>query len=87
MYNDKGIIANSNGTSIGLIEWADITAVETIQLKIPVYGYFFYASSPKMLIIKTSQPEKHIERSKHTISKEAMKTNNRMYTTPLLSQK
>ncbi|QNK78275.1 MULTISPECIES: STM3941 family protein [Winogradskyella] len=81
--NDKGIIDNSNATSIGLIEWDDISGVETIQVSVPVYEYFFTVSSPKMLIIKTSKPEKYIERSKNIISKEAMKTNNRMYGTPL----
>ena len=81
--NDKGIIDNSSGTSIGLIEWDDITGVETIKVSVPVYDYFFSISSPKMLLIKTSKPEKYIERSKNRISKEAMKTNNRMYGTPL----
>jgi len=81
--NDKGIFDYSNATSIGLIDWDDITGIETIQVKIPVYEYFFTVSSPKMLIINTSNPEKYIERSTNIISKEAMKTNNRMYGTPL----
>ncbi|RED43944.1 hypothetical protein DFQ10_104135 [Winogradskyella eximia] len=83
IINNKGITDNSNTTSIGLIEWDDITGVETIQVSIPAYEYLFTVSSPKMLIIKTSKPEKYIERSKNMISKEAMKTNNRMYGTPL----
>ncbi|WP_179337641.1 STM3941 family protein [Winogradskyella ludwigii] len=83
IINDKGIIDNSNGTSIGLIEWNDITGVETIKVSAPVYDYFFSVSSPKMLLIKTSKPEKYIEHSKNMISKEAMKANNRMYGTPL----
>jgi len=58
--NDKGIIDNSNKISIGLIEWDDITGVETIQVNIPVYGYFFSVSSPKMLVLKTNEPEKYI---------------------------
>ena len=83
IINDKGIIDNSNGTSIGLIEWNDITGVETIKVSAPVYDYFFSVSSPKMLLIKTSKPEKYIEHSKNMISQEAMKANNRMYGTPL----
>ena len=83
IINEKGIIDNSNATSIGLIEWNDITAIETIQINVPVYGSFWTTKSPKMLIIKTHRPEKYIKRSKNIISKKAMKANNRMYGTPL----
>jgi len=81
--NDNGIIDNSNATSIGLIEWNDITGIETIQVKTAVYGLFRTAASPKMIIVKTKNPKKYIERSKNIISKKAMEANNRMYGTPL----
>ena len=81
--NDNGIIDNSNATSIGLIEWNDITGIETIQVKTVVYGLFRTAASPKMIIVKTKNPKKYIERSKNIISKKAMEANNRMYGTPL----
>lgn len=81
--NDNGIIDNSNATSIGLIEWNDITGIETIQVKTAVYGLFPTVSSPKMIIIKTKNPKKYIIRSKNIFSKKAMEANNRMYGTPL----
>ncbi|MCL7755144.1 STM3941 family protein [Polaribacter sp. Z022] len=81
--NENGIIDHSNATSIGLIEWNDITGIETIQIDVPVYGTFWNTKSPKMLIIKTSSPEKYIKRSKNIISKKVMEANNRMYGTPL----
>ncbi len=81
--NENGIIDNSNATSIGLIEWNDIIEIETIQINVPVYGTMWTTKSPKMLIIKTSNPEKYIKRSKNIISKKAMEANNKMYGTPL----
>jgi len=81
--NDNGIIDNSNATSVGLIEWNDIIGIETNQVNVPVYGTLSNTKSPKMLIIKTSEPEKYIKRSKNIISKKAMEANNRMYGTPL----
>lgn len=83
IINEKGIIDNSNATSVGLIEWKDITEIETIQIKTPVYGPIGTVSTPRMMIIKTSRPEKYIERSKNIILKKAMEANNRMYGTPL----
>lgn len=83
IINEQGIIDNSNATSVGLIEWNDVTDIEAIQVKIRVYRTFRTVSSPKMLIIKTDKPEKYIERSKNIISKKAMETNKRMYGTPL----
>ncbi|WP_299122209.1 STM3941 family protein [uncultured Tenacibaculum sp.] len=70
--NDDGIIDNSNATSVGLIEWKDITGVKS-------WG----TGSAKVIVILTSEPEKYIERSKNIISKKAMKANNRIYGSPL----
>jgi hypothetical protein len=72
IINDYGITDNSNATSVGLIEWNDITGMKTLEI-----------ASSKILVIKTSKPEKYIERSKNIISKKAMKANNKMYGSPL----
>ena len=72
IINDEGIQDNSNATSIGLIEWNDITGVKTLE-----------RASSKILVIKTSEPEKYIERAGNFISKKAMKANNKMYGSPL----
>lgn len=70
--NDEGIIDNSNATSVGLIEWKDITGIKS-------WG----TGSAKVIVILTSEPEKYIKRSKNFISKKAMKANNRIYGSPL----
>ncbi|MEM9141583.1 MAG: STM3941 family protein [Bacteroidota bacterium] len=70
--DDDGIIDNSNSTSIGLIEWADISGIRTIQV-----------GSAKILLLETIRPEKYIERAKNGISKQAMKANHKKYGTPL----
>lgn len=70
--NDDGIIDNSNATSVGLIEWKDITGIKS-------WG----TGSAKVIVVLTSEPEKYIERSKNFISKAAMKANNRIYGSPL----
>lgn len=72
ILNDSGIIDNSNATSVGLIEWKDITGMRRLEI-----------ASSKILIIETANPEKYIQRSKNIISKKAMKANNKMYGSPL----
>jgi len=49
-----GITDNSNATSMGLIEWVDITKVEKKQIM-----------STKFLILHTSNPEKYLQRVKN----------------------
>ena len=72
IINDNGIINNSKTTSVGLIEWNDITGMKTLEI-----------ASSKILVIETSNPEKYIECSKNIISKKVMKWNNEMYGSPI----
>lgn len=67
-----GITDNTNGTSVGLIEWDDITNIRTIQI-----------ASTKIMMLDTDQPEKYMERATNAISKRAMKANHKMYGSPL----
>ncbi|MGD1843537.1 MAG: STM3941 family protein [Thermonemataceae bacterium] len=67
-----GITDNTSGTSVGLIEWADITESWTIQI-----------ASTKILMIATNTPEKYIERAKNSIAKRAMKANYKIYGSPI----
>ena len=83
IINDNGIIDNSNGTSIGLIEWKDIISVEVIQTKVFIYNLGISVLSPKMLLIRTNNPQKYIKKSKNIISRTAMKENFSRYKTPL----
>ncbi len=70
--DQNGITDNSNATSVGLIEWDDITDIGTVQV-----------ASTKILMLETDKPEKYIERAKNGISKRAMKANHKMYGSPL----
>ncbi|GAA4278372.1 STM3941 family protein [Aquimarina mytili] len=72
IIDENGITDNSNATSVGLIEWQDITGIETLQI-----------ASTKMLMILTDKPDKYIDRAKGSLSKRAMKTNYKMYGSPL----
>lgn len=70
--DQDGITDNSNATSIGLIEWNDITNIGTVQVALT-----------KFIMLETDIPEKYIERAKNEISKRAMKANHKMYGSPL----
>ncbi len=70
--DDNGITDNTNATSIGLIEWEDITGIEILQIM-----------STKILMLMTDRPEKYINKAKNGISKRAMKANHKMYGSPL----
>lgn len=72
IIDENGITDNTNATSIGLIEWADITEIKTYQVM-----------STKSLLIKVNNAEKYIGRSKNRIQTNLMKTNMKMVGTPL----
>ncbi|MDN5202281.1 STM3941 family protein [Fulvivirgaceae bacterium BMA10] len=68
----NGITDNTNATSVGLIEWEDITGIEKVQV-----------ASTKILMLQTDKPDKYINRGKSWISKRAMQANNNLYGSPL----
>lgn len=70
--DENGITDHSNATSVGLIEWKDITRIETIKVE-----------STSILILQTNQPEKYISRARNWLSKRAMKANYKMYGSPI----
>ncbi len=70
--DDNGITDNTNATSVGLIEWADIIGLQKVEV-----------ASTKILVIMTNQPDKYIERGKNALSRRAMKANHSMYGSPL----
>ncbi|WP_445383001.1 STM3941 family protein [Robiginitalea sp. IMCC43444] len=72
IIDQKGITDNSNSTSVGLIEWDDISDIGTIQV-----------ASTKILMLETDKPDKYINRAKNGISKRALKANHKMYGSPL----
>lgn len=70
--DEYGITDNTNATSIGLIEWEDITGIEKKQVM-----------SNWFLILHTNRPEKYIDRAKNVIAKKAMDMNNKTYGSPI----
>ena len=72
MIDENGITDNSSGTSVGLIEWEDITNIKTSQV-----GF------AKFILIETTNPEKYISKAKNSISKKGMRANHKTYGTPL----
>lgn len=73
LINDsKGIHENTQGTSIGLIEWEDITHIKLIRF-----------NSINFLSIHVINPEKYILKSKNKFNKQLMTWNKNMTQTPL----
>lgn len=70
--DSKGITDNTNATSIGLIEWKDITGIRTEQVV-----------STKFLLIDVNNPEKYIKKAKNRAQKKLMKANMSQYYTPI----
>ena len=72
IIDENGITDNTNATSMGLIEWNDITMVEKKQVM-----------STKFLILHTNNPEKYIQRAKNFISKRAIEMSSKTYGSPI----
>lgn len=70
--DQNGITDNTNAASVGLIEWADITSIGTVQV-----------ASTKILMLETNKPEKYIERAKNGILIRVMEANHKIYGSPL----
>jgi hypothetical protein len=71
LIDNNGIIDNTNASSVGLIKWADITAIRTEQVM-----------STKFLLIYSNDPNKFLE-SVTGIKRKLLKGNMEMYGTPL----
>jgi len=67
-----GITDNSNEGSIGLVEWSDIIEIKTQQVM-----------STQFLLIIIDNPEKYIEKAKNGMKSKLMRTNMKMYGTPI----
>ena len=72
IIDEKGITDNTNGTSIGLIEWDDISGVDVVKI-----------GSTKILLLQTSNPEKFIAKATNRFSKKTMQVNHKLYGTPI----
>lgn len=72
IIDEYGITDNTNATSVGLVEWGDITGIVTKKVM-----------SNKFLILQTNNPAKYIDRAKNVITKQAMNINYKTYDSPL----
>lgn len=72
IIDKNGITDNTNATSIGLIEWDDITGIEVQQVV-----------STKFLILHTNNPDKYIKRAKNYFLRRAMEMNIKTYGSPI----
>jgi hypothetical protein len=71
MIDENGIFDNTNASSIGLIEWNDITDIRTEKVQ-----------STKFFLIYIKNPEKYLNKA-NVVKRKLMKGNNKMYGTPL----
>ena len=72
IIDSSGITDNSNATSVGLIEWNDISDIKTKKIM-----------STKFLLINITNPEKYIGKAKNGMKAKLMRSNMKMYGTPL----
>lgn len=72
MLDATGITDNSSGTSIGLIEWRDVTGIETTKFM-----------SNKFVLVFTDQPNKYIGKARNRMAKSALSSNLKTFKTPL----
>ncbi len=71
IFTNKGIVDNTNGTSVGLIEWNDINEIKIIEIW-----------KTKAILLLTDKPEKYIKKASVSQAK-MMQTNFKLYGTPL----
>ncbi len=67
-----GITDHTNGGSMGLIPWKDISKIRTHQIM-----------STKFLLIDVKNPEAYIEKAENAMKAKLMRTNMKVYGTPL----
>ena len=72
IIDSNGITDNTNASSIGLIEWNDITDIITKQVM-----------STKFLLINVANPEKYIGKAKTGMKAKLMRSNMKMSGTPI----
>ena len=68
--DENGIFDNTNASSVGLINWKDITAIKTQQV-----------ASTKFLLIYTANPDYYLERVSG-FKRKLLQGNNKVYGTP-----
>jgi hypothetical protein len=71
IIDEYGITDNTNGASIGLIKWSDITDIQSALIV-----------SQKFVLVYVKNPQEYINKTKG-IKRKILQGNNKMYGTPL----
>ncbi|MDQ3635851.1 MAG: hypothetical protein M3405_15300 [Acidobacteriota bacterium] len=70
--DQNGITDNSHSTSVGFIDWNDITGTKRVDIGVT-----------RILLLFTDKPEKYISRAKTSRFRRVLEANNRKYGTPI----
>ncbi|MFT4758675.1 MAG: hypothetical protein ACI9XO_000369 [Paraglaciecola sp.] len=70
--NYQGIIENTNGISVQMVEWKDITDIEAITI-----------SGQNLILVKVKKPEKYVEKASNNAQKRLLRLNVTQYGTPI----
>ena len=73
IINSKGITDNSNGTSIGLVEWKDIVGIRTVKME-----------RHQFIVIDLHDNAKYINYAANNFLKMSIKANIKMYGSPVV---
>ncbi|MDO5616710.1 MAG: STM3941 family protein, partial [Cruoricaptor ignavus] len=72
IINEKGIIDNSSGVSVGLIRWDEIQNIKTLQV-----------TGQKFLILILNNPEKYLNKVTNPMKRNLMSLNYKSYGSPI----
>ena len=73
VIDDQGINDNSSATSVGMIDWTDVSSIKTIDLGIV-----------KSVAIETNKPQKYIDRGTSKLVKYTLQKNYETYGSPVI---
>jgi hypothetical protein len=70
--NAKGIVENTNGISIQMVEWKDITSIDSIDV-----------AGQQLIVVKVKNPEKYVDKASNNAQKRLLRLNVKQYGTPI----
>lgn len=72
IINQKGIVDNSSGLSIGLILWSDIQGIETIKV-----------NNQKFIMLILKNPQNYLDKVTNKLKRKGMEVNCKWYGSPI----
>lgn len=73
VVDDQGINDNSSATSVGMVEWEDVSSIKSIDLGIV-----------KSIVIDITKPEKYIDRGSSKLTRYTLQKNYETYGSPVI---